>query len=103
MHPAIQQFQPAIAELCQRHHVRKLEVFGSAARGNDFDPASSDADFLVEFADEAQTPTLQTFFSLRQELAQLIGREVDLAEAAALRNPYVRASIEQSRELVYAA
>ncbi|OAH99201.1 DNA polymerase III subunit beta [Methylomonas methanica] len=103
MHPAIQQYQPAIAELCRRYHVRRLDVFGSAARGSDFDPASSDADFLVEFANEAQAPSLQTFFGLRQELAELIGREVDLAEAAALKNPYVLASIEQSRELVYAA
>jgi uncharacterized protein len=103
MHPAIQQYQPAIAELCRRYHVRKLEVFGSAARGSDFDPTLSDADFLVEFAGEEQAPSLQTFFGLRQELAELIGREVDLAETAALRNPYVRASIEQSRELVYEA
>jgi predicted nucleotidyltransferase len=103
MHPAIQQYQPAIAELCRRYHVRKLEVFGSAARGSDFDPTLSDADFLVEFAGEEQGPSLQTFFGLRQELAELIGREVDLAETASLRNPYVRASIEQSRELVYEA
>ncbi|MCD2451572.1 nucleotidyltransferase domain-containing protein [Methylicorpusculum oleiharenae] len=103
MHPAIQQYQPAIAELCRRYHVRKLEVFGSAARGSDFDPTLSDADFLVEFAGEEQAPSLQTFFDLRQELAELIGREVDLAETASLLNPYVRASIEQSRELVYEA
>jgi predicted nucleotidyltransferase len=49
MHPQIQQHQTALAELCRRYHVRRLEVFGSAARGYDFDPFSSDADFLVEF------------------------------------------------------
>jgi predicted nucleotidyltransferase len=104
MHPSIQQHQAAIAELCRRYHVRRLDVFGSAARGDDFDSACSDADFLVEFAAAPEPPpSLQTFFDLRQELAQLIGRDVDLAETAVLRNPYLRASIDSSRELVYAA
>ena len=39
-----------LAELCRTHHVRTLEVFGSAANGK-FDPATSDLDFLVEFAE----------------------------------------------------
>ena len=48
MHPFIHQHQSAIAELCQRYRVQRLEVFGSAARGTDFVPESSDTDFLVE-------------------------------------------------------
>ena len=40
-----------LRDLCRRFHVRRLEVFGSAARG-DFDPARSDIDFLVEFAED---------------------------------------------------
>lgn len=48
MHPFIHQHQSAIAELCRRYHVQRLEVFGSAARGTDFVPESSDTDFLVE-------------------------------------------------------
>jgi len=48
MHPFIHQHQSAIAELCRRYRVQRLEVFGSAARGTDFAPESSDADFLVE-------------------------------------------------------
>ena len=38
-----------IADLCRKHHVRRLSVFGSAAR-DDFDPDSSDVDVLVTFA-----------------------------------------------------
>ena len=53
MHPEIEQKRPAISRICRQHHVRRLEVFGSAARGIDFDPASSDADFLVEFSPES--------------------------------------------------
>lgn len=103
MHPLIQQNKSAIADLCRRYRVKRLDVFGSAARVSDFDLKKSDADFLVEFIEEEQSSSLQVFFALRQELETLIGRHVDLAEAAALQNPYLLASIEQSRELVYAA
>jgi predicted nucleotidyltransferase len=50
MHPAIAQHRSGISAICQRYRISRLEVFGSAARTDDFDPASSDADFLVEFS-----------------------------------------------------
>ena len=103
MHPFIYQHQSAIAELCRRYSVQRLEVFGSAARGTDFVPESSDADFLVEFSPSADSPTLKSFFGLQADLSQILGRAVDLAESSSLRNPYVKASINQSREVVYAA
>jgi predicted nucleotidyltransferase len=56
MHPAIAQHRSGISAICQRYRIRRLEVFGSAARAVDFNPASSDADFLVEFAPDAQPP-----------------------------------------------
>ena len=49
MHPAIAQHRTGIAAICQRYGIRRLEVFGSLAQATDFDPARSDADFLVEF------------------------------------------------------
>ena len=91
-----------IAALCRRHHVRRLELFGSAARGTDFDPARSDLDFLVEFSAD-RPPTLAGFFALEQDLAQLLGRPVDLMAPSALRNPYLRAEVARNREVVYAA
>jgi predicted nucleotidyltransferase len=50
MHFFIEANQPAIAELCRRYRVQRLEVFGSASRCVDFIPGTSDADFLVEFS-----------------------------------------------------
>ncbi|MFT4194315.1 nucleotidyltransferase family protein [Ottowia sp.] len=102
MHPAIVQHRDAIAAICRRFGVRRLDVFGSAAHDVDFDPARSDADFLVEFAPGA-VAGLQGFFGAKEALEQLLGRPVDLVEADAVRNPYVRASIDQSRQPVYAA
>lgn len=103
MHPLIRQHQTDIHALCRRFHVRRLEVFGSAARGEDFDPKRSDVDFLVEFDGARTTPTLSTFFELREKLAAAIGRPVDLVMAGSIRNPYIQADIERSREAVYAS
>ena len=98
----IDQHRPAVAELCRRFGVQSLDVFGSAARAEDFNPASSDVDFLVEFAADA-TVGLHNFFGTKAALEQLLGRSVDLIEPGAVRNPYVLASINRNREAVYAA
>ncbi|MDP3655164.1 MAG: nucleotidyltransferase domain-containing protein [Rhodoferax sp.] len=102
MHPAIAQHRSGISAICQRYRISRLEVFGSAARADDFNPATSDADFLVEFAPDVQ-PGLEAFFGVKADLEQLLGRSVDLVEPSAVRNPYVLASINRSREAVYAA
>ena len=102
MHPLIAQPRPGIAEICQRYSISRLDVFGSAARADDFNPASSDADFLVEFAPNANTE-LAEFFGEKANLEQLLGRGVDRVEPDAVRNPYVCASINRHREVVYAA
>ncbi len=103
MHPLIQEKRADIATLCRRYRVRHLEVFGSAARGGDFDPASSDADFLVEFEPQSDLPPLEEFFGFQAGLSRLLERPVDLVEVRAVRNPYVLANINRTRELVYAA
>jgi uncharacterized protein len=79
MHPAIAQHRASIVAICQRYRISRLEVFGSAARGDDFVPGSSDADFSVEFAAGAQ-PDLQSFYGAKAALEQLLGRGVDLME-----------------------
>lgn len=92
-----------IVELCRRHGVRCLELFGSAARGSDFDPARSDIDFLVEF-DPDQPPALADFFELQRELGELLSRPVDLITRGALENSrnYIRRqSILREVETVY--
>lgn len=102
MHAAIAQHRSGIAAICQRYRIQRLEVFGSATRADDFNPESSDADFLVEFAPGVQ-PDLRTFFGAKADLETLRGRGVDLVEPGAVRNPYVLANIKRHREAVYAA
>ncbi len=103
MHIQIEKHRETLRALCQRYGVVRLEVFGSAARGADFDPAKSDADFLVEFDSDSDLSALDQFLGFSESLERILGRPVDLVEASALRNPYVRATINRSKELVYAA
>ena len=103
MHTEIEKHRETLAALCRRYGVVRLEVFGSAARGADFDPAKSDADFLVEFDKDSGLSALDQFLGFSEALQRLLGRPVDVVEASAFRNPYVRATIERSKELIYAA
>lgn len=103
MHTAIADKKDELADLCRRHGVTRLEVFGSAARGTDFNPLSSDADFLVEFTPGNGRARLQQYFNFADALRGALGRPVDLVESGAVRNPYLRAAIDKSRELIYAS
>ena len=91
-----------LREVCHRFHVRRLELFGSGAR-DDFDPARSDLDFLVEFQPVPPGAYADAFFGLKESLEQLFGRPVDLVAAAAIRNPYLRESVDRAKTLLYAA
>lgn len=102
MHPSIALNRAGIFAICQHYRIHRLDVFGSAARAHDFDAATSDADFLVKFAPDAAVG-LASFFGAKADLEKLLGRGVDLVEPGAIRNPFVLASINRSRELVYAA
>ena len=78
-------------------------MFDSAARESISPRKSSDADFLVEILAICRQSYAKGFFGLQADLSQILGRTVDLAETSALRNPYVQANVNRSREVVYAA
>jgi uncharacterized protein len=103
MHRLIEDNRAAIAVLCQRYGVSKLEVFGSAARGTDFDHELSDADFLVEYQRPARLGPLEEYFGFREALADLLARPIDLVEPGGIRNPYLLKGINRALELVYTA
>ena len=93
----------ALAELCRRYGVERLEVFGSAARGTDFDRDRSDADFLVTFTPSARND-LAAFADLKEALERLLRRPVDLVEREAIetsRNFIRRRAILTEAETVY--
>ncbi len=89
-----------IAELCRRHQVQRLDLFGSAATG-DFDPKSSDLDFLVTFMPEANATYVGAYHRLYTELRELFDRPVDLVIETTFRDPHFRETVEQSRTPIY--
>ena len=74
MHSLIQERKGLISELCKRFNVSKLEVFGSAARSEDFVLGRSDIDFAVEFFRPRKMGPLEEFFDFQSELSKEIGR-----------------------------
>lgn len=87
---------------CQKYHVRRLDLFGSAAAGTDH-PGESDLDFLVEFEPLPVGLYADSYFGLLETLQSLFGRPVDLVVDSAVTNPYFRESVDRSRVLLYAA
>jgi predicted nucleotidyltransferase len=102
MIPELRQAQSRLAELCRRHNVRRLEIFGSAT-GPNFDASTSDLDFIVEFGPFPAGGYSEHYFALLEDLGQLFNRPIDLLVARAVRNPFLLESINRSRELLYAA
>lgn len=88
-----------IETLCRKYGVKRLEFFGSAVM-DEFD-ANSDIDCLIEFEKDGGN-YFHRFFDLKYALEELFGRKVDLVVGSAIRNPYFRASIDRSRQLIYA-
>jgi uncharacterized protein len=102
MLPLIAEHREQIATLCRRHGVRRLELFGSGARG-DFDPATSDLDFFVEFLSYDSPSIADQWFGLQEDLEQLLGRRVDLTSPRTATNPYFLQSANRHRVMLYAA
>jgi len=92
----------AIAAACARHGVVRLDVFGSALR-DDFRPGESDLDLLVEFAPMEPYARVEAYFGMLEELRALLGLEIDLVMAGAVKNPYIARDIERTRRMLFAA
>lgn len=91
----------SLARLSKKYGVKKLSVFGSAARGDAV--RESDIDFLVEFK-KGKSPTLIGLEAFKRELSALYGgRAVDVATSSILKNPYRRKSIEKDLKVIYDA
>lgn len=89
-----------IPSLCRRWRIRELGLIQSVLRA-DFRP-ESDVDFVVTFEANAQRD-LFDIVRLREELRLIAGRQIDLIEEPAVRNPYMLASIRRTKRVLYAA
>lgn len=96
----IEQHEAALATLCRRFGVRRLDLFGSAAQGS-FDPATSDLDFIVEFADAGAPGYTRRYIELAEALEALFHRPVDLLTERMIGDPQFRETLARTRRRVY--
>lgn len=89
----------AIKALCKSHYVNRLFIFGSVLT-NRF-KKNSDIDLIVDFQGIDLYNYADNYFDLKESLEHLFNREVDLLEDKAIQNPYLRQSIDSSKQLIY--
>jgi len=93
---------PQITYLCKKYRVESMHVFGSASA--DTFNENSDIDFLITFKNDISLEEYaDNYFDLMFELDELFGRNVDLVPEKTLSNPYLIRSIEETKQLIYAA
>ncbi|MFO0837325.1 MAG: nucleotidyltransferase domain-containing protein [Phycisphaerae bacterium] len=100
--PLLEARRAELFDLCARHNVARLELFGSAATGW-FDPERSDLDFLLELLPLSPVQAADAYLGLSEDLESLFGRRIDLVMPRAIRNRFFLESINRSRTLLYAA
>jgi len=88
-----------LIDLCKEHKVKELYIFGSilTSRFND----KSDVDFLVQFENIDILDYADNYFDLKEKLEKLFGREIDLLENQAIKNPIFRKILDRDKKLVY--
>lgn len=99
MNPIIEAKKPEIIELCRQYGVIKLDLFGSAT-GPNWNPETSDFDFVVEFADLGPGIFVR-FIDFGDDMERLLGRRVDLISEKRMK-PRFRRSVEETRQVVFA-
>jgi len=88
-----------LKKLCKKYNVYKLYIFGSVV-GNKFSN-ESDIDFLVTFGNVELQEYADNYFDFKFSLEDLFKRDIDLLEEKAIKNPYFKRSIDNSKELIY--
>ena len=99
MHPSLNLDKATVTRFCEQHHISRLAVFGSQAKGTA--RPDSDIDLLVEF-DPAHVPSLFGVAAMEIELSELLGgKKVDLRTRGDLSR-YFREEVERMAEVQYA-
>jgi hypothetical protein len=94
----LEDIRRAVAPACRDFNVRRLDAFGSVARGTSTE--ASDLDLVVEFREPATHPA-KRFFGLLHRIEDTLGCEVDLLTLPGLRNPYFRKRVLDERVPLY--
>ncbi|MBR0055023.1 MAG: nucleotidyltransferase domain-containing protein [Bacteroidales bacterium] len=88
-----------IIDICQKHKVKTLAVFGSVLTDRFCD--DSDIDFVVDFTDVDERDYADNYLEMQEALQNLLGREIDLLENKAIRNSILLQTINDSKQVIY--
>ncbi len=102
MPPLLNDTRGQLFDLCRKHHVERLDIFGSATTDH-FHPDRSDLDLLVWFDPDMPANRFRNYFDLKWALEDLLDLPVDLVEPGGIGNDHYRRGIEATREPFYAA
>jgi predicted nucleotidyltransferase len=86
-----------IVELCKKHKIRAISLFGSRARGDN--RSDSDYDFLIEFDPSARI-SLFDYGRAWVEFEELMGTKIDLVDKKGLK-PLLRDPVLAEAKLIY--
>lgn len=90
-----------LQDLCLKYDIKTMHAFGSATTSAFSE--SSDIDLLISFQDISVEQYTDNYFDLHEELEHLFGRKIDLVTERSLSNPYFIKSVEETKQLLYAA
>lgn len=85
--------------LCEKYKVDELYVFASVL--NNHFSSESDIDFIVKFEEIELEKYADNYFNFKFSLENLFSRNIDLLEEKAIRNPFFKDSINNSKQLIY--
>ncbi len=97
---SLSQYINQIKNLCEKHKVKYLYVFGSLLTDNFSE--KSDIDLIVDFEKVDINEYADNYYDLKFSLEDLLHRPIDLLEQKAIKNPYFLKKIESEKQLVYA-
>lgn len=89
-----------LQSLCQKNKVKSLYAFGSVLTDGFND--NSDIDMIVDIDSSDPIDYAENYFNLKFALQDLFNRHIDLLENKAIKNPYIRKNIDNSKQLIYA-
>jgi len=95
----IETYKDQIFALCENHKVKSLYSFGSVNKSSF--TKESDVDLMVDFDTSDPLEYTDSYFDLKFELERILSRSIDLLENKAIKNPFLRASIDKSKILIY--
>jgi uncharacterized protein len=103
MNSIIEQNREAIIELCKKHHVKELSVFGSVVTGKFNEESDVDFLYLFDLNNINILDYADNFFSLQHSLEKITGRSIDLISKKDIANPVFKNQVENTKVLLYAA